>query len=267
MLCIFSCFLVLGLGCQSSDKPKRLFPEPLPEATSCFLLYDLNQDKIIEVRNQQWCEKPLTPNSTFKVPLAVMAIDQGLIKNEKTSFKWDGKPKILETWNRDQTAKDWMVNSVVWVSQELTQKMGFAQVDKYLKSFNYGNKDFSGSLTEAWLSSTGKDTLKITAYEQLDFMKKLFRNQLPVSPESMRLTKRLLASEVSTLESMLSGKTGSGRIGDSERVGWYIGHIRTKRSEYIVVTNFEEKPAASKEFGGPAAREATKKILFDRGLW
>lgn len=259
--------LLIWGGCQTSDKPKRLFPDPLPEQTSCFLLYELNEGKVIEVRNQERCQTRLTPNSTFKVPLAVMAIDQGLIKNEKTLFKWDGKPRFLESWNKDQTAKDWMVNSAVWVSQDLTKKMGMLQVEKYLKAFDYGNKDFSGSLTEAWLSSTGKDTLKISAYEQLEFMRRLFKNELPVSAKAMDLSKKLLVSEVSTLESLLSGKTGSGFMGETGRIGWYIGHIRTRRSEYLVITNFEENPASSKEFGGPVAREAAKKILFDRGLW
>lgn len=47
--------------------------------------------------------------------------------------------------------------SVVWVSQEITQKIGLNKIKNYLKDFDYGNQDFSGDkernngLTEAWL--------------------------------------------------------------------------------------------------------------------
>lgn len=263
-------FLLLGffiLGCKSTETSKSPFPNELAGTEACFLLYDFSNDKMLEVIDENRCRKQTAPFSTFKVPLAVMAADQGLIKHEKTFFKWDGTQYKISGWNQDQTALGWMTNSAVWVSQILTRKMGREKVQSYLNKFSYGNKDFRGDLEMAWLVN---DQLKISAYEQVDFMKLLFKNQLPVKPQSMSLAKRLLTTEVSTLESLLSGKTGSGFVDEKndKRIGWYVAHLRTKRNEYLAVLTFNEtSPAKSEEYGGRIAKEALKKMLFDRGLW
>ena len=71
-------------------------------------------------------------------------------------------------------------------------------------------------------------SLKISAFDQLEFLKSLFRNSLPASTSAQRLAKRLMPSEVLTLDSLLSGKMGSGCIDVAEtlRLGWYIVQAR-----------------------------------------
>jgi len=145
-----------------------------------------------------------------------------------------------------------------------------------LQKFEYGNRDFSGGVEDAWLTPAPflkkdpNNSLKISALEQLDFLKKLFKNQLPVKPKSMDLAKRLLPSEVSTLGAMLSGKTGSGFVGaeKNQRLGWYVSHIRSQRHEFLAILTFTDlKPNPQADFGGRIAKESLKKMLFDRGIW
>lgn len=279
LLLSFLMLLVLN-GCKTSQvgegAKKSDFPAELAGTEACFVLYDLSDDKLVEVMNEERCRERTAPCSTFKVPLAVMAVDQGLVKNEKTLFRWDGQKRMMPDWNRDQTAKDWETNSTVWVSRELTRKMGQAKVQKYLEDFGYGNHDFSGGVLDAWLTpapfleETPRNSLRISAIEQLEFLKKLYRNELNVKPEAMSLTKRLLPSEVSTLGSMLSGKTGSGFLGEDgkKRLGWYVSHIRTKRYEYLAILTFTDRQSRpDAEFGGRVAKETLKKMLFERGIW
>ncbi|WP_275896566.1 penicillin-binding transpeptidase domain-containing protein, partial [Klebsiella pneumoniae] len=81
--------------------------------------------------------------STLNIELSLMAFDAEII-DQKTIFKWDKTPKGMEIWNRNHTPKTWMQFSVVWVSQEITQKIGLNKIKNYLKDFDYGNQDFSG---------------------------------------------------------------------------------------------------------------------------
>lgn len=269
--------LLFFLGaCKSSEFPKPVFPKELSETDACFVLFDLTNDKMVEVINEGRCRQATAPCSTFKVPLAVMAAEEGLIQHEKTLFKWDQVDRPIADWNKDQTAKDWMQTSAVWVSQVLTRQMGAQKVSDYLKKFGYGNQDFSGGVESAWLTPAvflkkdPNNSLKISAFEELEFLKKLFRNQLPVRQKSMDLAKRILPLEVSTLDSLLSGKTGSGFLGPNKnlRLGWYVSHVRAKRAEYLAILTFtDSKAQTNPDFGGRVAKESLKKMLFDRGIW
>ena len=66
----------------------------------------------------------MPPCSTFKVPLSLMAFDQGILQDENTTYRWDGVDRGIPQVNRDTSAADWIKNSVVWYSQRLTPQLG-----------------------------------------------------------------------------------------------------------------------------------------------
>src|SRR5438094_258330 len=80
------------------------------------------------------CAERLPPCSTFKLPLAAMALDAGIL-DEKTVLKWDKTPQRLKLWEQDADARLWLKESIVWFSQRLTTQLGMARVEKYLKDF------------------------------------------------------------------------------------------------------------------------------------
>jgi beta-lactamase class D len=218
------------------------------------------------------CTQRYPACSTFKVPLAVMAFDTGVLKDENVVLKWDGKKGDREELNRDHDAKSWMKDSIVWFSQRLTPKMGAKKVQKYLDSFAYGNRGLNGGLTNAWLESPDSDrpSLDISPYEQLEFMKKLWTDQLPASERAMRLTREITYLETSANGVKLHGKTGSSfyEANQKMKLGWFIAHVQKGNQEYLSVTQFSDlQPSGSKSFGGPRARGITKRILADLGLW
>jgi beta-lactamase class D len=201
------------------------------------------------------CKQQWAACSTFKVPLAAMAIEEGLIKSKDTSFKWDGKKRMLDTWNANQTAASWMSNSTVWVSQVLTPKIGMEKIKEYLKNFQYGNQDMSGGITEAWLSST----LKISSVEQLRFIENLWRKKLKLSSKTVDLTFSLMETPVADTGVNLSAKTGSSNPGLKGRHGWYVGILTRGDTRYAFATLLNQ-PAAKP--GAPfAGREAKEKTL------
>lgn len=247
-----------------------------PDKNVCFLLYNLKTDKFEKEINPQFCKIQLPPASTFKVPLAVMSFDAGLLKDENTTLKWDGQKRFMDAWNKDHTARTWMRDSVVWFSQELSPKLGAEKMTDYLNKFEYGNRDMSGGIKHAWLTpspaSEGmKNSLKISAYEQVNFLKNLWNQKLPVSQDAQIKTKSILAKEENPPHRELLGKTGSGFTGEEMnlRIGWYVAHLKSGMKEYIVVTNFtdtKEMPQP-RNYGGPEAKELTKQILVEDDLF
>jgi beta-lactamase class D len=266
---IWLTFFVLIIGCSTGRN--------FPKKNVCFLVYDMQLETYVTKYNTSYCKKQLPTASTFKIPLSVMAFDAGILKDEKTSFTWDRKSHFLESWNRDQTAESWMKESVVWVSQEMTPKLGAEKIAQYLKSFDYGNQDSSGELTTFWLTPTPlngsqtPNTLKISGYEQVEFMRKLWTNKLPVSPHAMEMTRKILPRETNPPHRILAGKTGSGFMDPEQtiRVGWYVAHLTVGLKQYIVVTNFIDTAEVPqpRSFGGHEARELTKQLLVEKDLW
>lgn len=217
----------------------------------CFILYDLNAQKIISEYNpNNRCNQRISPNSTFKIPLSLMAFNQGTI-NQHTTFKWDGRKGAIPEQERDQTPNTWLKYSALWVSQQITPQLGYARIKHYLAGFNYGNQDFSGDrgknngLTHAWLASS----LKISGTEQLNFLKAMLNNELPITNDAVKNTKENLYLGKLDNGADYYGKTGSGRHGRNERDsnpsklrdGWFIGFVEKDNQQYIFVSNLTDK--------------------------
>lgn len=271
---VFAVFLLITISSCSSSKKNAESPtqsNPFAGMKGCFLLYNLKTNAFEKTIGDA-CQERFPACSSFKVPLAVMAFDSGVLKDEKQVLKWDGEKRFLETWNKDQDARSWMRESVVWFSQRLTPKLGKKELKEYLSKFKYGNEDVSTGITTAWLNSPSnpKGALAINAYEQVEFMKKLWSNELPVTKRSMGITRQITYLETSPNGFKLSGKTGS-NFYDADRklqLGWFISHISNGEKEYIAVTTLSDlKPFETVKFGGYRAKEITQSMLRDAGLW
>lgn len=177
----------------------------------CILLYNMRTEVFDRVIGES-CSDEFPAASTFKIPLAVMAFDSGILQDENSILKWSGKKEKRKILNRDQDAKSWMSQSVVWFSQRLTTTLGEARLQQYLDNFNYGNKDISAGLADAWLVSPSQKGrgLRLSPYQQIDFLKKLWTSRLPVSERSMQLARELLFLETTPNGLRVSGKMDPG---------------------------------------------------------
>jgi len=265
-------FLAIVFLSACATPPPAATPDYFPGMEACFLLYNVRTRIYEKVIGSENCKREYPACSTFKVPLAVMAFDSKALEDENVVLKWDGKKDEREAANRDHNAKTWMSDSIVWFSQRLTKKMGLEKVQKYLDGFNYGNRDMKGGLTEAWLvrpSSPGP-ALEVTAYDQVEFMRRLWSDALPASRRAMKLARDLTFLEKSPKGLDLHGKTGSNFYDDARKIhlGWFISHLQNGEREYIAVANFRDAaPVEVKGYGGLRVREIVKKILADEGLW
>lgn len=273
MMKLFFLFIIVAtfIGCKTKPTIETEQKDYFANTRGCFLLYNMTTKKFEKVIGEGTCQEQFPACSTFKVPLAVMAFDSGILKNENVVLKWDGKKDVRPEVNKDHDAKTWMRDSVVWFSQRLTPKLGEKKFQKYLNDFKYGNRDITAGITDAWLVSPSekRPSLKISAFEQVEFMEKLWTNQLPASKRAQELTKNITYLEKSPQGFKLSGKTGSNYFDPEHKVkfGWFVSHLQKDGQQYIAVTNISDLGPNDLTYGGPRAKAITKEILADQSLW
>ena len=217
----------LLIGCISHVAS---MPIARAEPLECTLIVDLSTGDI--KHRDGICDRRVTPMSTFKLPLALMAFDAGILQGPHKPL-WSYR-KEFDGPARSRKAVDptiWQTESIVWYSQEITRKFGTSAFGRYVADFDYGNADVSGipggddALTHAWLGSS----LVISADEQAGFIRRMLLGKLPISAESLRLTRHI----VPTFEAggwRVHGKTGSGWLRSADAqwdktrpVGWFVG--------------------------------------------
>ena len=236
----------------------------LNSTKGCVLVADISTGETVIETNKVVCSKQFYPCSTFKIPLALMAFDAGILKSEEQKLKWDGPKQYLPAWEKDHDSYSWLKESVVWFSQRITSELGLSVIKKYLNDFQYGNQDFSGGLTKAWLSSS----LKISAREQLDFLVKLKKNQLSIRSEVGGRVISLLPEEIVESEFKIRGKTGSGatwmdpnsKVDPPQGIGWYVGYLE-KEGKYFAFASVLTSDTSKGKFvplGAEARANAVK---------
>lgn len=238
------------------------------QASSCFIA--TKNGKIIQEEGVG-CKTRYAPNSTFKIPLALMGYDAQIFQNE-TSPEWpfkEGYDDFLSVWKVPHNPKTWMRDSCVWYSQVLTQKLGIDRFQDYVTKFDYGNMDISGDkgknngLTHSWLSSS----LAISPEEQIIFLQKLLDNKLPVSVKAHEMTKRIMFKEELFGGWKLYGKTGNGKQLDKKGLktelqhGWFVGWIE-KNGETIIFANHIVDDKKQDVFASFRARNDAQNKLF-----
>ncbi|AGT08785.1 class D beta-lactamase [Paracoccus aminophilus] len=231
---------------------------PVRSETICTLLMDAKSAEILLEDGD--CTSRITPASTFKIPLAVMGYDAGILKSAHDpmmAFRagdpdWGGA-----NWTRDTDPTDWMRYSVLWYSQRITHLLGGAALTRYARAFSYGNADFSGDsgldngLDRAWISSS----LQISPREQAAFLRSLVRNGLPVQQQAMAQA-RALAVVHKSGPWRLHGKTGGAYPRRADRSfdyahgwGWYVGWAEREEGDRLLVfvrlTQASKRNAAS----------------------
>jgi beta-lactamase class D len=182
------------------------------------------------------------PASTFKIPHALFALDAGVARDEFQVFRWDSTRHEIPGWNGDQNLRSSMRNSTVWVYQGFARALGERRERDYLRRIGYGNADPGGGLERFWLDGA----LRISAVEQIEFLQKLYRNQLPFRAEHQRLVKDLMIVEAGR-DWILRAKTGWGRRMEPE-VGWWVGWVERPEGPVFFALNID-MPGGVKDIG------------------
>jgi beta-lactamase class D len=199
----------------------------------CFVLFNQSDNVIIRY-NSALCDSGYIPASTFKIPNSVIALEEGVVKDTNQVFKWNGQNWPNAAWNRDQTLKTAIKYSCIWVYFEIAKQIGIEKYYDYVRSFDYGNKDLTGPPTRFWLA--GK--FRISANQQIEFLKKFYNYQLPVSRRSIDIVKDMIVLDQAD-SYKLSGKTGGGMINDNDYIMWLVGYVEKDNKPYFYAMNFK----------------------------
>lgn len=226
-----SALIAATLGATLVSSAHAAPPKPPAPVLACTVILDVASGKTL-VRTGT-CDQGVSPASTFKVPLAVMGYDAGVLKDERTPA-WDYNAEF-NALKKDQKTVDptiWEKESIVWYSRQITRELGNDKFGGYVTKFGYGNKDVSGDpgrnngLTNAWLASS----LKISPDQQVEFVRRLVTGKLPVSEKAHALTKAIIPLFESGDGWTVHGKTGAiwlrtktGTFDKNRPIGWFVG--------------------------------------------
>lgn len=173
------------------------------------------------------------PASTFKILNTLIALEVGAVSGRDAIFKWDGKTGKYAAWNRDQTLESAFRVSCVWCYQELARRVGESKYRIYLRKSKYGELREPFHDTTFWLDGS----LKISAAEQIEFLKKVYRRSWPFSDASYDTLRRIMRVE-RTPAYTLYAKTGwTGKI--KPPIAWYVGYVEKGDDVWFFATNME----------------------------
>lgn len=219
----------------------------------CFILRDISKDTSL-VYNPGRANEPFLPASTFKIANSLIALECKAVKGINEVIAWDGKERVVPAWNADHTMRTAIRYSVVWYYQELARRIGATQMDKWVKKLKYGNQTIGPNVDDFWLEGD----LRITPEQQIDFLERLIRNDLPIKQKNIDMVKEILIEE-SNERYTLRGKTGWADFGTP--VGWYVGWIDLGANSYIFVLNMDIREPGEQIYRKEIAREILNEIF------
>ncbi len=237
IIVLLSIFAILPGVSQSQDADiivRDDFEQYFKEArvTGGIVLYNLQEDEYL-IYNKQRVHSAFIPASTFEIMLALMALDTGVIQDEKDVIQWDGMDRDIPVWNADHNLRSAINYSVVWFFKELARRIGLETMQQYLKKAEYGNMETGGGIDSFWLTGD----LRINPMEQVEFLVKLYKNELPFSRRSMEIVKKIIFLE-QTDDYTLSGKSGWDQH-SYPQVGWFVGYIENESGIYFIANSVD----------------------------
>ena len=218
----------------------------------CTLVTSVETGAVI---NQQGaCDKRVSPASTFKVPLALIGFDAGVLQDE-FSPAWDWQPG-MEAAPQEQKRVDpttWQKQSIRWYSREVTRRLGQEKFSAYVKRLGFGNADVAGEpgkangMTDAWVGTS----LEISPVEQVGFFRRLLANNLPFSRDAQAKTKAIVPLYDAAEAWGVHGTTGTGNLkgpdgkpDPSRPFGWFVGWAEREGQHIVFVRlRVSDKPS------------------------
>ncbi|MFG6094145.1 class D beta-lactamase [Leptothoe sp. ISB3NOV94-8A] len=196
------------------------------------IIYSQNQEVAFEY-NRDRNTTPFLPASTFKILNSLISLETGVIANDLAILTWDGIERSYSTWNRDLNLRTAFQISAVWFYQVLARRVGHERMQQWVTDANYGNQTI-GSAEEIdtfWLTGD----IRITPQQQIQFLRRLYNNDLPFSERTVAMVKDIMIVE-QTPDYTMRAKTGWAL---AEELGWYVGYVEQNNNVYFFATNID----------------------------
>jgi len=208
------------------------------------------------IHNDRRANQRFTTASTFKILNTLISLEEKAISEKDDVFKWNGDTYAIPDWNRDQTLESAFKVSCVWCFQELARCVGAENYRSYIQKSNYGELQEPFDVENFWLDGS----LKISAIEQVEFLKKVYQGTLPFSKSSYETLQQIMLVE-QTQAFSIRAKTGL--AGESKpKIGWYVGYVETSNDVWFFSTNIDVYD--EKDF--PLRLKLTREALQIKGV-
>ncbi|HAR6208548.1 TPA: beta-lactam sensor/signal transducer BlaR1 [Staphylococcus pseudintermedius] len=268
-ICIFTFFIMIiqsqflmgqSLTDYNYKKPLQSDYQILDESknfgsnSGSFVMYSMKKDKYY-IYNEKESRKRYSPDSTYKIYLALFGLDRHIISDKNSRMSWNHNHYPFDSWNKDQDLNTAIQNSVNWYFERISNQLSKNYTSDQLKQLNYGNKNL-GSYKAYWL----EDSLKISNLEQVIVFKNMMEQNNHFSKKAKnQLSSSLLIKKNEKYE--LYGKTGTGIVNGKYNNGWFVGYVITNHDKYYFATHLSDgKPS------GKNAELISEKILKEMGV-
>ncbi|HDJ5117109.1 TPA: beta-lactam sensor/signal transducer BlaR1 [Staphylococcus aureus] len=268
-ICIFTFFIMIiqsqflmgqSLTDYNYKKPLQSDYQILDESknfgsnSGSFVMYSMKKDKYY-IYNEKESRKRYSPDSTYKIYLALFGLDRHIISDKNSRMSWNHNHYPFDSWNKDQDLNTAIQNSVNWYFERISNQLSKNYTSDQLKQLNYGNKNL-GSYKAYWL----EDSLKISNLEQVIVLKNMMEQNNHFSKnEKKQLSSSLLIRKKENYE--LYGKTGTGIVNGKYNNGWFVGYVITNHDKYYFSTHLSDEKAS-----GENAKFINEKILKEMGV-
>lgn len=268
-ICIFTFFIMIiqsqflmgqSLTDYNYKKPLQSDYQILDESknfgsnSGSFVMYSMKKDKYY-IYNEKESRKRYSPDSTYKIYLALFGLDRHIISDKNSRMSWNHNHYPFDSWNKDQDLNTAIQNSVNWYFERISNQLSKNYTSDQLKQLNYGNKNL-GSYKAYWL----EDSLKISNLEQVIVLKNMMEQNNHFSKKAKKqLSSSLLIRKNENYE--LYGKTGTGIVNGKYNNGWFVGYVITNHDKYYFSTHLSDEKAS-----GENAKFINEKILKEMGV-
>lgn len=203
------------------------------------------------------CRQGFLPASTFKIANTLLGLETGAVTDTTEIFRWDGVTRGFPQWNEDMPFARALRVSCVPCYQQVARRIGAVRYQQWLPRLRFGQMRVTPATVDSfWLVGPSR----ITQFEQIDFLRRLQRGQLPVSKRNQEITKALLVLGRGP-GWVLRGKTGWAMRQQYDN-GWFVGWVEQAGKTYFFALNAEPadgQPATARFVQG--RRALTEQIL------
>lgn len=220
---------------------------------ACVVLRDVAPGAGAAVSDQQTCARRLPPCATLEVPATVIALDRGVTPDANAPVKRN-PPQDGDTAD-GVNLRDAFRKQVGWVFEEVTRRIGPEAFTRALAAMRYGDVEASARPLDRIDRDGDQQGLSLSPIEQVDFLARLKRGELPTSAESQARTVEVLATE------RIGDATVAWKSGSCDGVAWSVGWVdRAQRS--VIFAAALTGPQRSTE----DASQRMKRVMVDLAL-
>jgi len=214
--------LASAIGLQQTTRAPDLAPF-FGDLAGTFVLLNSATGEYIRHNPARAAER-FAPCSTFKIPHTAILLESGVAPDPGYTLSYDPALKQAQNWARDFDLTGAYKASALWYYLALARRVGMPAEQRFVAQFGYGNSDTSGGLDGKAGPFWVDGSLKVSANEQVQFLRRFYEGRLGLSDRTTTMTKAIMRAD-ETPRWRLSAKTGACRPAGEQTSNWYVGYV------------------------------------------